>query len=279
MLRRSVSFGRSSSKERRADGWRLGRSLSFGRRRSSGYGPTEQQPQPLTEQDQPPMCIEQLPPELHLQILEWLDAATLIAANAVCEHWHTIAPVTARALMLAWFPEVKGMVCPNWLGALSSASRLGAARVQKATRDDALWAEWKALRTTQAKLLATGRGRLREFEHQQRQARQAIEAAFQPRGALHIQTELTTSYASSFQWKLDHRWPLEHAVPATLIGLVSTALAAEIRKILQSVPPSFPASVCAIMRAIVVRAWQQTEVAPPIYANLNGEFGLATEDP
>merc|ERR1712185_465844 len=82
--------------------------------------------------------------------------------------------------------------------------------------------------------------------------------------------------APTIQWKVDHGWP---RVDAEAYLLITAAVAAPLAAAVRERSNRYAASTHAVCDALAQRARQVTEAAPPVYLNLTGEFGLATDDP
>merc|ERR1712185_152292 len=82
--------------------------------------------------------------------------------------------------------------------------------------------------------------------------------------------------APDIQWKLANGWAREHAEAYTLIsGCLAAPLAAAVRER----SPRYAASTHALCAALAEQSTRLAAPAPPLYKNLTGEFGLATDDP
>ena len=82
--------------------------------------------------------------------------------------------------------------------------------------------------------------------------------------------------APGIDWKVAHGWPREQAEAYMLVsGGIGAPLAAAIRER----SGRYAASTHAMCDALAGAARRLTEPAPPIYWNLTGERGLATNDP
>ena len=114
----------------------------------------------------------------------------------------------------------------------------------------------------------TERGRLES-------AREWPRSQFEAGGVNSIEAWLR-NLAAHVQWKVDHGWPRADAEAYTLIAsCVGAPLAAAVRER----SDRYAASTHAVCDALAQRARQVTEAAPPVYWNLTGKFGLATDDP
>ena len=101
-----------------------------------------------------------------------------------------------------------------------------------------------------------------------------------------IESEASSVYAGSIAWKTARGWPAPMAKAASLLASRGAAtLASTIHQGVQSGigirPPEFTASAWVLSAALWERGWRMAvtgEVAPVCYANLDGAFGLVTED-
>ena len=234
--------------------------------------------------------LQSLPIELQALILDALPAArNLSLAGCCCTEWHVIVKGIARSRLhqLVALPQsvADGSECPRPLRALAAAewlaSTIGAKPIDRTWRS-----EWCSARLKQARHLARARGRDRLFAYDQQvhALGQDAQNFFLPGGAGAIEAESTTSCRSSIAWKLRDRgggWTDESALEASLLGSrCSSALSGAL---LQR-ERGLAASCWALCTQLWRRSWRianerAATVHPPCYAHLDGEFGLATDDP
>ena len=235
-----------------------------------------------------------LPVELQHLILHECSARTLAKAACCCQAWRVATPLLAvERLRSARFRlDADDIPLTRALRALSGPERLACHLNERPTSKEKGWREeWPSLRMRQAYLLASSKGpeRALQFTRQINALGgwEGIKVSFAAGGIYSVDSEICGAYAASIAWKTDRLgWPRARAEEVSL--LASRAGAALTSAILTgrngtaaAAAPEFSASAWTLSAALWERAWRSAaegRVAPPCYAHLWGEFGLATED-
>jgi hypothetical protein len=140
--------------------------------------------------------------------------------------------------------------------------------------------EWAQLRLSQARLLAQSRGRALAFEEQINQMTLPVALSyFGDEGQSGcIANEVRHTYASSILFKRNAGWSEERA---TEVSLLASRCSSAISHAIRTGQRAYAASCWTMCAALWERAWSEeaTVTMPPCYAHLDGEFGLATDDP
>ena len=232
---------------------------------------------PTAEPETPPTELASLPEELHERILASMGATVLAVASTVSRSWCRLAPLVAQdRLSLPRAAAARGSEA--WIYLLHTREELESLVGPRPARR---WQdEWKAMRMEQARLLAVQRGRLPQFLLEMQAAEEAFAQAFVEGGQLTPGVEAQSNYAATIEWKRDRGgWQHDDAETCTLLlSICSGALA----RSLNASDGCYAASVHALLEAFSAGARlvgvQFGLVAPPVYANLRGDYGLLTED-
>lgn len=222
-----------------------------------------------------PKQLVDLPDELQERILSSLGAPVLALASSVSKSWRRLAPLVAQD-RLSVPRAVATTSTEAWVYLLHAREMLESLIGPRPAR---CWQdEWKAMRMEQARLLAVQRGRLRQFLQEMEAAEEAFAAAFAEGGQLTPSVEAQSNYAATIDWKRERGgWPHDDAEACTLLlSICSGALA----RSLNAADGCYAASVHAALEGFSAGARRAPPdaVAPYVYANLRGEFGLRTED-
>jgi len=231
----------------------------------------------------PTPTLPTLPDDLQHRILLQVDATGLSRTACTCFHWKQVAQAAAEeqiASLLPPFPH--SLSNAPWIRALAASEHLTACLGPRPV--DRTWRqEWKPLRMAQAALLAEQRGRAEQYalsmamEGMQQLLLEAFEdeegAVTSTGGHLAVSRETQHHAASIRHLKGTGLDADSAAAVALLLSLCSASLA----RALRTHDAAFAASthmVAASMRWLALT----TPPAPLLYANLHGEYGLATED-
>jgi hypothetical protein len=236
--------------------------------------------------------LQSLPHDLQCLILDALPTARNLAqAACCCSDWRSAVKGIACS-RLNRLVALSQTECPRPLRALAAAEWLASAIGDNPI--DRTWQnEWCRARLKQARHLAWARGRDRLFAYdQQVQALgQDAQNFFLPGGAGSIDAEVATSCRSSIAWKLRDRgggWNDDSALEVSLLGSrCSSALSSALLQRERALAASCWTLCTHLWRRswrianerAVVAATESAPLHPPCYAHLDGEFGLATDDP
>ena len=207
-----------------------------------------------------------LPHEMSMCVLSQLPARVLARLACTCtslhQRVHEHAVVAMRMLQPKLFqgtPAAGEFQHPRWLHSLMSIELLTEA-VGPPPADGRKWThEWAAMRTAEA--LHTGQA-------------PPDARTFLPGGERSIKA-LLQKYAAGLSWMIDCGWsPVHASCTMLLLACGSSAIGASIR----ARSSEFAASAHALCDALRQRAWAISTPAPPTYASIEGQFGLATTD-
>ena len=238
--------------------------------------------------------LASLPAELQSHLISHLAARDLGSVPLTCKLWSVATRRLARDRLERLLPPrcahaTEAALQP--LRVLLDVERL-TERVgpwpQRSWRD-----EWPSLRLGQARLLAANKSEqslnaLNEWVAQCG-GDESVHAMFtEGRGRMSIADEARHSYASAIEWKLQAGWHPERALE---VSLLASRCASALGKSIHEGRADFAASAWTVITALWERSWIEDALAaavceaPPAvapaccYVHLEGEFGLATDDP
>lgn len=247
----------------------------------------------MDDEPTPPIRLGDLMQELHHSILLQLadSFSSLGACAQTCSLWRAVVPAIAKLHLAAkYLPNhVDCDVCPRPLRALAAAQRLADAVGILPVPPNTTWLdEWPLLRFAASRARAHIKGTIERFD--------GFDSAYlidlsKPGGACSIENEVAQAYATSIAFKVDRGWNEQRAIEASLLasrcgGALSYCVQGDDDGERIRTPghepadAHFGASCWALCCALWERAWVDDAhvVAPPTFACLDGEFGLAQED-
>uniref|UniRef100_A0A7S0NVR4 F-box domain-containing protein n=1 Tax=Calcidiscus leptoporus TaxID=127549 RepID=A0A7S0NVR4_9EUKA len=204
--------------------------------------------------------LDSLPTELIWHILVHVAAVDLARARCACQTWARLARGVAEDVLRRRRRLPVACDCPCWIRSLAAAEALERAVGQnpesRGWRD-----EWAPMCREWYRLLAS-----RDM---------GTDQMFEANGTESVSQKLL-SFAVAIEQKLDAGWDAERAAAVSVIvpcGHIAIAQA------LHELDGRYAASTHMVIDSLFVRACLAEEPAPPLYAALEGEFGLATNGP